>query len=566
MCLSSKLKLFFLSLAYTVFLSACGGGGDGGGSSNTNQPPPPPPPVTDASVLFSDATDSSGIEFIHGYLNPTRTDPEMFAGGAASGDYDNDGDIDLFVVRGDVGPNQLYRNDGNNVFTEVGEQAGLAYTKSNHENYRLSGPTFADIDGDGDLDLFIGGLEGDPSFLFENNGEGAFFDITEGSGIDTINKQYTVSAAFGDYDLDGDLDMALGHWGEPYTSTTSPGDTQHLWRNDSSDQGIKFTSVSIESGIASSVIIEADDGAVLNGIHDYSFTPTFADINQDLYPDLLLVSDFGTTVFFENNRNGSFTNITAMSEVNVYSGMGSSVADYDNDGDLDWFITAIYDPLMPGDTPGNGLYSNNGSGQFTDVTESAGVIDGVWGWGACFSDFDNDGWLDIYHTNGWENTGTGTNFDRDPSRLFMATGEGTFSDKAASSNILDFEQGRAVVCDDFDNDGDIDVFVTHRNLDNSATLYQNDSTNPNSYLKVKLTGLAPNTSAVGAKIAVTTGDVTQIRYVSIGNNFTSHNSTIQHFGLNESTNIDELEITWPNGNVMTIRDVSVDQLVTYTEQ
>ena len=123
----------------------------------------------------------TGIDFQHGYENPTANSmPEMFAGGAAAGDYDNDGDIDLFIVRGDIGPNLLYSNRGDGSFIEVAENAGVAYTKSpaGSQNYRHSGPTFADLDGDADLDLFIGGIEGDPSKIYQNNGDGTFTDVS----------------------------------------------------------------------------------------------------------------------------------------------------------------------------------------------------------------------------------------------------------------------------------------------------------------------------------------------------------------------------------------------------
>ena len=151
----------------------------------------------------------------------------MFAGGVAAGDYDNDGDIDLFVVRGNRGgSNLLYRNDGDNTFTDVAGAAGVALTNVTAA-FRHSGPMFADMDGDGDLDLFIGGVQGDPSFLFQNNGDGTFTDVTAGSGLDLIAAEQNISAAFGDYDLDGDLDMALAHWGTA-RSNANPGDCTPL--------------------------------------------------------------------------------------------------------------------------------------------------------------------------------------------------------------------------------------------------------------------------------------------------------------------------------------------------
>ena len=199
-----------------------------------------PQQINDEKQFERIMTAESGIGFQHGYENPTAYSmPEMFAGGAAAGDYDNDGDIDLFIVRGDMGPNLLYSNRGDGSFIEVAEHAGVAYTKSpaGSQNYRHSGPTFADLDGDADLDLFIGGIEGDPSKIYRNNGDGTFSDVTAGSGIDNMGARYTISAAFGDYDLDGDLDMFLSHWGTPRT-VGNPGRTEHLWRKRFKRRGV----------------------------------------------------------------------------------------------------------------------------------------------------------------------------------------------------------------------------------------------------------------------------------------------------------------------------------------
>uniref|UniRef100_UPI0018672CBC CRTAC1 family protein n=1 Tax=Microbulbifer taiwanensis TaxID=986746 RepID=UPI0018672CBC len=491
--------------------------------------------------------------------------PDPPGGGPPPCDYDSDGDVDLFLVRGDIGPNKLYRNEGNNQFLDVAQQAGVAYTKNGNGNHRLSGPTFADMDGDGDLDLFIGGFYGSPSFIFANNGDGSFSDVTEGSGIDRMLAENTASAAFGDYDLDGDLDMALSHWGVGYADSENHGSTEHLWRNDSDASGILFTDVSVEAGISDTAIFPPIENAVLDGVYDYSFSPTFADINGDGYPDLLMANDFGTSLIYINNADGTFRNTTGDSDLRVYSAMGSAVADYDNDGDLDWFITAIYDEEAQNPDHGNRLYRNDGSGRFVDVTQAAGVMDGGWGWGACAADFNGDGHLDLYHTNGWDNLTTGTVFDKDPSRLYIANGDGSFSDRAGSSGVVDYEQGRGVVCADFDNDGDVDLFVTHRNLDNSASFYRNDSAGQNT-LAIRLRGSAPNTEAAGARIAVTIGEMTQMHEITIGTNFTSQNPTRQIFGLGSASQADSVRITWPDGREEVHTAVPAGALVEYRQQ
>ena len=296
--------LYSAMISATLLVSSCGGGAGGGAGNTTNQPTPEPsaPPAAPRAE-FSEVTILSGIDYQIGYavpeLDPLSALVEQFAGGVASGDYDNDGLIDLFIVRGDIGPNLLYRNLGNNTFTDMATAAGVAFTKSTTENYRHSGPTFADIDGDGELDLFIGGIYNDPSLIYRNNGDGTFTDITTGSGIDTLDAVHTISSAFGDYDLDGDLDLFVSHWGTP-RNLSDPGDTEHLWRNDSDGKNIRFTSVSVVSNISATAIRPEPFLSAYGPGHDYSFSPIFARINEDRYPDIVVASDFNTSRVFIN--------------------------------------------------------------------------------------------------------------------------------------------------------------------------------------------------------------------------------------------------------------------------
>ena len=547
-------------------LAGCGGGG-GDGSSGGAPPPPPnnPPPTT---RQFNNATNSTGISFVHGIVNPTNSKAELFAGGAASGDYDNDGDIDLYVVRGNVGPNLLYRNDGNNRFTDVAAAAGVARARQGGGGFLQSGPVFADLDGDADLDLFVGGLEGDTCALFRNDGNGRFTDVTAQSGLGTMGARSTISASFGDYDLDGDLDAMLAHWGTPRQpdGNGGNGDTESLWRNESDANGMRFTSVSVESGIAAAIIPRRGG---YNGFqptaldYDYSFVLAFARMDADRYPDILSVADFSNSRYFLSNgaQGGgtvTFRDATDNAVIIDRNGMGSAVGDYDGDGDLDWFVTGIFGVS---ETVGNRLYRNDGTGVLQDVTVAAGVQDGGWGWGACFADFNLDGRLDIFHTNGWNSLNPIDAFESDRSRLFISQGNGRFADEAGTRGMTDTEQGRAVVCADFDRDGDVDIFMTNRGLANSGAFWVNNGDGSNRGLVVRLSGSAPNTEAVGARIRVTVGGVTQLREVSIGNNFTSHNPTAQVFGLGTATAADSVQIEWPDGTTDTYNNVSAGNVV-----
>ena len=544
--------------AFAVLLiCACGGGGGSPSGPQVQGTPPPPPPPPPTAKQFANVTAASGIAYDNGFQSPLsrwELDVITTAGAAAAGDYDQDGDVDVFIIRGDIGPNLLYRNVGNMAFEEVGAAAGVAFTKSATENYRHAGPMFGDMDGDGDLDLFIGGVDGDPCLIFRNEGDGTFSDVTAGSGIDGIGSGNSIGAGFGDYDLDGDLDLFVSHWGTS-RDYTAPGDTQHLWRNDSDAGGIRYTSVSVEAGI-SPTIINLPDPLTSLQFWDFTFAPSFARINDDPYPDILSVADFNFTQYFVNNQDGTFTNATDTGVLIDENGMGSALGDYDHDGDLDWFVSSI---LLEGDEPkyGNRLYRNDG-GVFADVTDETGVADGGWGWGSCFLDIDNDGDLDIYHTNGWPYVDADNDFTVDKSRVFLSDGAGSFEEKAAELGLDDSDEGRGVVCADFDRDGDVDILQLKYS---GATLWRNDASG-NNYLTVRLEGEAPNTEAAGSRIMATVGSVTQMRELSLASNFASQNPTEQIFGLGPETAVAELRVQWPDGSETVMSNVAAGQRLT----
>lgn len=274
------LKLSTVVILTSCALAACGGATS---SSTPIQSTPSTPPITssdseDFTLTFSDETNARGLAHKSEFSPGLNKDPRYFAGGGAAGDIDNDGDIDIFITRGDTLPNLLFMNDGSGNFTDQAESAGLAFPKGGSANYKLSGPSFADLDGDGDLDLFVGGVDGEPSLIFRNNGDSTFSDVTASSGIPIMNAPNTLSSAFGDYDLDGDLDLALAHWGTP-RDRNNPGSTETIWRNDSDSGLISFTDVSQSSGIASQV--ELGLRGVLGPDHDYTFSPNFVDVNGD---------------------------------------------------------------------------------------------------------------------------------------------------------------------------------------------------------------------------------------------------------------------------------------------
>ena len=535
--------IFLLVVGVTprVILASPTGDPDPAATSMNSQPTV----VLPLGLLFEEVTDA-GFDRSRPEIEQLWTDEAKFAAGIAAGDYDGDGDVDLYIVGGDNEPNHLYENDGNGYFTEVGLQLGVAVV------HRGCGPAFGDFDGDGDLDLFVGAVEGDPVYFFENRlneHEGKFVDITEESGLDD-QPFNTVSALFYDYNVDGHLDLVLTHWGTPYTAGR---ETSTFWRNQGDGT---FVAASLETGVATQLTYERT--------FDWSFTQSFTDIDGDGDTDFFLVADFNESQHFQNQGNATYFQATNQQVIVDQAGMGSTIGDFDNDGDMDWFVTSIYDlDSLGGEYFGNRLYENDGNGIFTDITDAAAVADGDWGWGACSMDFDHDGFLDIFHLNGWTVGSTGKDHSIALPRLFYNQREdpATFLLFNEELGIDNRSQGRALACFDADDDGDIDIVLTN-NATDSIVYYRNVSTIGKNYINIKLTGIGHNRFGVGARINVTTADGEKyIRDMAAASNFASHNPLVAHFGVDDADTVD-VEVLWPDGSVSEETGVATNQTIT----
>ena len=487
---------------------------------------------------FQEISVAAGIDFVHSsgpggeIAGPDGTFGQ--SGGVAAGDFNNDGYIDLYAIGGQAAESALFRNNGDGTFNDVAQDFDLDIVQN------LSGPSFGDMNGDGWLDLFIGGVEGAAPLLFLNSQGQSFTDIAQEANI--TFPETTISASWGDYDRDGNLDIAAAHWTRGVRS-----DWLFLMQGNGD---LTFDNVDEETGI--------DWGNSFSR----SFTPIFSDINNDGEQDLLYASDFGSSRVFLNSGDGTFEDITnpIISDEN---GMGAALADYDNDGDMDWFVTAINQYDHSGHPDGNRLYENRGDGYFTDVTDTAGVRHGFWGWGACFADFNNDQHLDIFQVNGMIADGTDTfeweRFDDDLSRLFMSNGDKTFTESSSQFGIVDDGQGRGVSCFDYDRDGDIDIYVA--NHGQAAKLYCNNL-NVDNFISVRLENpFSNNYYALGAKISVTVGDTTMVREIRGGNNYASQDPAEAHFGLGDETIISELRILWPDLKTTIYQNVTHNQFL-----
>ncbi|MCY3839982.1 MAG: CRTAC1 family protein [Gammaproteobacteria bacterium] len=510
-----------------------GTGGSGGGGSVTEEPGSLDH-CQPSSGIFSNVTEALGLCYeVPG--DDTATEIEELGGGLALADIDQDGRLDLYVAYGQQKIGELFGFDGTRFNKR--ESSGIVPSSMDIAGY------FVDVDGDGFKD-FVSAQEAGVE-VFINEGNGRFVPGDDATNID--NERATFSMAAGDYDLDGDLDLFFAHWGTGYIG----GQQEYLWENKG---GGRYLDVSYRVPVASAI-----SGNRLES--EYSFTPIFADFDDDGDPDLLMANDFESSQVLMNAFGGNlFLDLTS-DEISDENGMGNAVTDYDRDGDLDWFVTSIWDPDVERNGSGNRLYQNaDGFGAFVDVTEEAGVREGHWGWGACFADFDNDGYMDIFHTNGHREQGR-SQFRTDPSVLFMSNGDGTFTERATELGVVHTDQGRGVVCADYDNDGWVDIFIA--NNGKSPTVFRNDHDNGNHYIAIDLAGLDGNPEAIGAKVRVTSASGTQFQEAQLGNGYLSHGPATLHFGLGEDDHITAVDVVWPGpgGHASRVEGLSIDRKV-----
>ncbi|MEM1178133.1 MAG: CRTAC1 family protein [Acidobacteriota bacterium] len=489
---------------------------------------------------FTEVAVDAGVRFEHSLPAGAPGEPLMMHGGAAAGDLDGDGRLDLVAVRGPELGVALYVNLGDGTFADRADDAGIRLA-----GRFVHGVAMADIDGDDDLDVLFGGVAAQRPVLMANRGDGTFEDISATAGL--VSNRDTFSSAFADIDLDGDLDLFITHWSGDQIGQLP---ANHLWRNngDSTVSPIDFI-----AGIA----------PIFTTL-DWSFTPNFVDLDGDLDPDLLLASDFLTSQVVENLGDGTFEITTDTSVITDENGMGAAVGDFDGDGLWDWFVSSIWDPNGVNEAnwgiTGNRLYRGLGDGSFEDVTEAAGVREGYWGWGSCAGDFDLDGDLDLFHVNGFPAL-QAFEFHDDPSRLFLNRGDGTFDERSTELGVADTGQGRAVVCFDYDLDGDLDLFVgNHRG---PSRLFRNDLAESRSWLSLDLRQNGANTRAVGAEVRVRADGRTVLRQVAAGNNFVSQDPAVIHVGLGDASSVDEVEIRWPDGEFEVLEGVDVNQPLRY---
>jgi len=526
---------------------------------------------TDGGIVLSDVTKETGITFIHtDGSSGRRYIVETVSAGLALFDYDGDGDEDIYFLNGaplkgtkvsKPPTDALYRNDGNFKFTDVTKQAGVGDT-----GFGL-GIAAADYDNDGDLDIYINNYG--PNVLYRNNGDGTFTDVTAQAGVANGDK-VGAAAMFLDMDKDGDLDLFVGNYvaftyenhrpqstagipmyGGPMDYPPQPSD---LYRNNGDGT---FTNVSVESGIAE------QKGSAMGGV--------CADYDNDGDTDIRIVNDVNADFLYENDGTGKFEEVALLSGLayNVHGkslgSMGVDCGDYDNDGLLDFYQTSYNKELTV-------LYKNIDGKMFEDVTLSTGAGDGTYPhvtWGTGLVDFDNDGDKDIFVACGhiqdnidlFDNTGTYLV----ENILLMNTGDGKFVNvsKESGDGMKVKLSSRGAAFDDLDGDGDIDVVI--QNSRREPTILRNDTQNGNHWIRIRLHGVKTNRDGIGARVKVTAGDLVQIDEVHSGRSYQSHYGLWLHFGLGKREKIDRIEVRWIGGGTDVIENVSVDQRLIITE-
>jgi hypothetical protein len=504
-------------------------------------------------LSFVDNTAAAGITAVHypsSALEQGVTILAMLSGGGVVGDFNRDGFEDIFFVSGGQLPDRLYINNGLGQFVDEAESWGVAI------KHMGLAACVGDFDGNGWLDIYVtsGGPDGaiptaGKHRLYRNSGRGFFEEVAAAAGV---NKASPITCdglgcAFGDYDLDGDLDLFVAGW-------LGQSKGNRLFRNNGDGT---FTDVTVAAGIP------------LVGTR--GFSPRFADMNGDGHPEILLAADFGTSKYFRNNSDGTFTNITAESGTGLDSnGMGQTVGDFNGDGRLDWYVTSIYATGNP-ETPGTGnmLYQAlKGEHRYAEVSVQAGVNDGNWGWGACAADLDHDGRLDLLETNGWP---VYPEFVGQPSRVWRNLGNApdgvpVFEDVAARSGLWHTLQGRGMLTADFDLDGDQDVVIFA--YKGPVKLYRNALKSSDRWLRLAIDrGSAVAVPPDGFGTTVTAFDSDQpsswaaLRRVDGGTNFQSQSELAVHIGVGPRQVVD-LRVDWPDGTSSMIRRLETNQNLT----
>jgi enediyne biosynthesis protein E4 len=525
---------------------------------------------------FVDVASAAGLHepVIYGGVDSKKYILEATGCGCAFIDYDNDGWMDIFLLSGTRlggdppdATNRLYKNNRDGTFTDVTEKAGLKAVGW------ASGVCVGDYNNDGFEDIFCTFFG--QNRLYRNNGDGTFTEVTKAAGVWNEQPRWGAGCSFVDYDRDGHLDLFVSNYVRfSFEHAPVPGENVNCnWKGVPVECGPRglptgrhslyhnngdgtFTDVSEKAGIA-----KATDS--------YGMTVVAADFDEDGWPDIFVACDSTPSLLFMNNHDGTFREEGVLRGVALsddgmeQAGMGVGVGDYDLDGHLDLFKTHFAEDA-------NGLYHNDGKGNFDDLTRSSRVaVDTRYiCWGAGIVDLDNDGYPDLFMVTGNVYPEVERKLpqypDKTPRAVFRNLGNRTFEElvEEAGPGVAAAHCSRGCAFGDFDNDGDIDILVV--NLNEPPSLLRNDMKQKENWIKVKLEGVKSNRSAIGARVIVRYGQKIQAQAVLSQSSFYSCNDSRLHFGLGGFDVVD-LDIHWPNGLHEEYKKLPANRLVTLKE-
>jgi hypothetical protein len=554
-------QLPVIAVACVAAVTTIAGRQRGGASAATS-------PGSASTVQFTNVARQVGLDFQHtNGASPEKHMVETMGSGGLFFDYNNDGWLDIFLVDGGSvvdrqvagrARHRLYRNRGNGTFEDVTAASGIA-----HQEYGL-GACAADYDNDGWPDLYVTNVGSNR--LYHNNGNGTFTDVTRAAGVAT--GLLSTGCAFADVDNDGFVDLFVANYVD-LSAERACGNSQTraycrpelykglpdiLYHN---NRNGTFTDVSRESGILS--VTGKGLGVVVG------------DYDDDGWPDIFVANDLAPNFLFHNNGKGVFSEVGLLAGVSVASdgrvraGMGTDFGDYNGDGLLDLVVTNFMQEA-------HNIFRNLGKGLFGDATFESGIGRATMpfvGFGAVFLDYDNDGDLDLAIANGHvldnaEYFSPGATYAQ-RNLLFHNEGGGRLKEVGPLSgpgfSLVKVSRGLAAA--DVDNDGALDLLVTHNGQ--AVDLLRNEGGARNNALLVRLVGTKSNRDGIGARLRLTAAGKTEVREVKAGSSYLSQNDLRAHFGIGRATRIDRLEIRWPAGGTEVIPNVPVNHIITVVE-
>ena len=522
---------------------------------------------------FVDVTAEAGIDFEHFYgEGPLESILESSGAGVCFCDFVGDGGADIYLVNGALlegevenGPtNALYRNEGDGRFTDVTAAAGVGDI-----GYGM-GCAGADYDNDGDLDIYVTNYG--PNALYRNEGNGRFTDVGVQAGV--ANPLWSVCASWADFDNDGFLDLFVGNYLEfeaDYAAARSLVSLREGYRYYPGPRDYESQPDVLYRNRGDGSFEDISDRAGLNPQLGKGMGCSSSDFDGDGDMDLVIGNDRTPNQLYRNDGNGRFTEMAlwagvAYDEAGHESGaMAPDFGDFDNDGLIDLFVTNFSFEY-------NTLYRNRGEEIFDDVTVEAGIAAPSYryvGWGTGFLDYDNDGWLDIFVANGdvhedMDIFSESVTFEQ-PDQLFHNEGDGSFTEVSAESgpHFLESRVGRGAAFADYDGDGDLDILIL--NAGGAVSLLRNDGGNREHWLALELVGRSGNRDGIGARVEVEAGSLRMVREVRSGASYLSQHEMRIFFGLGGRDRAEKVLIRWPGGGLDSLENIAANRLLIVTE-